>query len=111
MAELGEHAVEAHDRIGRLAVRLDIGHLVVVGERARAMFLAAQHEGSWGDEAAFVETPDAAYDVVRAMLRPGDVVLVKSSNSAGLRHLGDRLALRDGAADASSGAVGRESEE
>jgi UDP-N-acetylmuramoyl-tripeptide--D-alanyl-D-alanine ligase len=24
-------------------------------------------------------------------VRPGDTVLVKSSNSAGLRHLGDRL--------------------
>ena len=94
MAELGDAAAEAHDRIGRLAVRLDIGRLVVVGERARAMHLGAQHEGSWGDEAVFVPDMDAAYDVVRAMLRPGDVVLVKSSKSAGLRHLGDRLAGR-----------------
>ena len=97
MAELGAHAAEAHDRIGRLAVRLNIDRLVVVGERARAMHLGAQHEGSWGSEAAFVETQEAAYDAVRAMLRPGDVVLVKSSNSAGLRHLGDRLARVEGA--------------
>ncbi|HWL01152.1 MAG TPA: UDP-N-acetylmuramoyl-tripeptide--D-alanyl-D-alanine ligase [Microbacteriaceae bacterium] len=94
MAELGDHATEAHDRIGRLAVRLNIDRLVVVGERAHAMHLGAQHEGSWGDEAVFVETNEAAYDAVRALLRPGDVVLVKSSKSAGLRHLGDRLAGR-----------------
>jgi UDP-N-acetylmuramoyl-tripeptide--D-alanyl-D-alanine ligase len=35
---------------------------------------------------------DAAYDLLREELRPGDVVLVKSSKSAGLRFLGDRLA-------------------
>lgn len=99
MAELGEHATEAHDAIGRLAVRLNIDRLVVVGERAQAMHLGAQHEGSWGEEAVFAPTNEAAYDAVRALLRPGDVVLVKSSKSAGLRHLGDRLAgvaLEDG---------------
>ena len=95
MAELGPHATEAHDRIGRLAVRLNIDRLVVVGERAHAMHLGAQHEGSWGEEAVFVQTPEAAYDAVRALLRAGDVVLVKSSKSAGLRHLGDRIAGRE----------------
>jgi UDP-N-acetylmuramoyl-tripeptide--D-alanyl-D-alanine ligase len=34
---------------------------------------------------------DAAYAFLREELRPGDVVLVKSSKSAGLRFLGDRL--------------------
>ncbi|HWK19700.1 MAG TPA: UDP-N-acetylmuramoyl-tripeptide--D-alanyl-D-alanine ligase [Microbacteriaceae bacterium] len=102
MAELGPHATEAHDRIGRLAVRLNIDRLVVVGERARAMHLGAQHEGSWGEEALFVETNEAAYDAVRALLRAGDVVLVKSSKSAGLRHVGDRIAGRTNAEGATS---------
>lgn len=39
----------------------------------------------------FFETPEDAYDYLVHELRPGDRVLVKSSNSAGLRHLGDRL--------------------
>ncbi|ETZ36421.1 mur ligase family, glutamate ligase domain protein [Mycobacterium intracellulare MIN_061107_1834] len=30
MAELGEDAIAEHDRIGRLAVRLDVSRLVVV---------------------------------------------------------------------------------
>ncbi|TXK17691.1 UDP-N-acetylmuramoyl-tripeptide--D-alanyl-D-alanine ligase [Homoserinibacter sp. GY 40078] len=96
MAELGELAQEEHDRIGRLAVRLDIRQLVVVGERARHIHAAAGLEGSWDGESVFVDDADAAYDVLRETLRPGDIVLVKSSNSAGLRHLGDRIAA-DGA--------------
>jgi UDP-N-acetylmuramoyl-tripeptide--D-alanyl-D-alanine ligase len=41
MSELGPYAVEEHDRIGRMVVRLNIGKLYVVGEGARAIHLAA----------------------------------------------------------------------
>ncbi len=92
MAELGEYANEEHDRIGRLAVRLNIGQLVVVGHAARHIHNAAGLEGSWDGESKLVATADEAYDVVRELLRPNDVLLVKSSGSAGLRFLGDRLA-------------------
>jgi UDP-N-acetylmuramoyl-tripeptide--D-alanyl-D-alanine ligase len=92
MAELGEFADEEHDRIGLLAVRLNIGKLVVVGERARRIHASAGREGSWDGESVLVADPDAAYDLLREELRPGDVVLVKSSKSARLRFLGDRIA-------------------
>ena len=91
MAELGDHTVEEHDRVGRLVVRLGISQLVVVGQEARTLHKAAELEGSWDGESLIVDDVDAAYDVVRDRLRPGDVVLVKASNVAGLRSLGDRL--------------------
>jgi UDP-N-acetylmuramoyl-tripeptide--D-alanyl-D-alanine ligase len=91
MAELGEFADEEHDNVGLLAVRLNIAQLVVVGERARRIHASAGLQGSWDGESVFVADADAAYDLLRGMLRPGDVVLVKSSKSAGLRFLGDRL--------------------
>ncbi|MGB3909495.1 MAG: UDP-N-acetylmuramoyl-tripeptide--D-alanyl-D-alanine ligase [Pseudolysinimonas sp.] len=91
MAELGEYAQEEHDRLGRLVVRLNISQLVVVGERARHIHAAAGLEGSWDGESVFVADAQAAYDLLREDLRAGDVVLVKSSKSAGLRFLGDRL--------------------
>lgn len=91
MSELGEFSGEEHDRIGLLAVRLGISQLVVVGQGARRLHITAINEGSWDGESAFVETADEAYDLVVSMARPGDTVLVKSSNAAGLRHLGDRL--------------------
>ncbi|MCU1447020.1 UDP-N-acetylmuramoyl-tripeptide--D-alanyl-D-alanine ligase [Cryobacterium sp.] len=91
MSELGELAGDEHDRIGLLAVRLNISQLVVVGPAARRMHISTINEGSWDGESAYVETPDAAFELLRDTVKPGDTVLVKSSNSAGLRFLGDRL--------------------
>lgn len=91
MSELGEYDGEEHDRVGLLAVRLGIQRVVVVGAAARRLFLSAIGEGSWDGEAVFFATADEAYEYLRGELRDGDRVLVKSSNSAGLRHLGDRL--------------------
>ncbi|GAA3338917.1 UDP-N-acetylmuramoyl-tripeptide--D-alanyl-D-alanine ligase [Curtobacterium pusillum] len=91
MAELGEFSTEEHDRIGRLVVRLGIGQLVVVGRGALPIHQAATLEGSWDGESVFIEDVDDAVHSLQDMLRPGDVVLVKSSKSAELRFLGDRL--------------------
>jgi UDP-N-acetylmuramoyl-tripeptide--D-alanyl-D-alanine ligase len=107
MAELGEDAVTEHDRIGRLAVRLDVSRLVVVGtgRSMSAMHHGAVMEGSWGTGtgsegdrgAVSVPDGDAALALLRAEVQPGDVVLVKASNAAGLGALADALAADDGA--------------
>jgi UDP-N-acetylmuramoyl-tripeptide--D-alanyl-D-alanine ligase len=91
MAELGEFSVEEHDRIGRQVVRLGIGQLVVVGAGAAPIHQAATLEGSWDGESVYIEDVDDAVRALQEIVRPGDVVLVKSSKSAGLRFLGDRL--------------------
>jgi UDP-N-acetylmuramoyl-tripeptide--D-alanyl-D-alanine ligase len=101
MAELGEDAIVEHDRIGRLAVRLDVSRLVVVGSgrSMSAMHHGAVMEGSWGtgDKGAVnVADSDAALALLRAEVQPGDVVLVKASNSAGLGTLADALAAEGG---------------
>lgn len=91
MAELGEFSREQHDAIGRVVVRLNIDQLVVVGERAKLVHLGAMQEGSWDGESEFYEQPEDALAYLRKMLKTGDIVLVKSSKSANLRHLGDAL--------------------
>jgi UDP-N-acetylmuramoyl-tripeptide--D-alanyl-D-alanine ligase len=109
MAELGEDAIYEHDRIGRLAVRLDVSRLVVVGmgRSMSAMHHGAIMEGSWGlegeREAAIVADADAALALLRAELQPGDVVLVKASNAAGLGALADWLVADAGVADQGQG--------
>jgi UDP-N-acetylmuramoyl-tripeptide--D-alanyl-D-alanine ligase len=93
MAELGDHAAEAHDRVGRLAVRLGVSHLLTVGEDARAMHEAARLEGFFApDEAIFAATIDEAVDVLRRTLEPDAVVLVKASRAAGLERVAEALA-------------------
>lgn len=97
MSELGDDSVSAHDDIGRLAVRLNINRLVVVGERAAALHNGACHEGSWGEESVLVPDTDAAIELLREELRPDDVVLVKASKVAALWRVAEALLREDAA--------------
>jgi UDP-N-acetylmuramoyl-tripeptide--D-alanyl-D-alanine ligase len=92
MAELGDEALAEHDAVGRLAVRLNVSKLVAVGGReAQWLQLGAYNEGSWGEESVHVSDAQAAIDLLRSELRPGDVVLVKASRSVGLEAVATAL--------------------
>lgn len=91
MAELGKYSAQEHDSIGRLVVRLNIDQLVVIGSGAKLIHMGATQEGSWDGESKFFESIAEGLAAVREMLEPNDIVLVKSSKSANLRHLGDDL--------------------
>ncbi|WP_410675657.1 UDP-N-acetylmuramoyl-tripeptide--D-alanyl-D-alanine ligase [Amycolatopsis sp. cmx-4-68] len=91
MGELGADAVNAHDEIGRLVVRLNIAKLVVIGPEAAAMHQGAFQEGSWGEESTLVPDVEAAVALLHDQLRPGDVVLVKASKAAGLWRVAEAL--------------------
>ncbi|TGB03074.1 UDP-N-acetylmuramoyl-tripeptide--D-alanyl-D-alanine ligase [Streptomyces sp. MZ04] len=92
MAELGDEGLAEHDAVGRLAVRLNVSKLVAVGGReASWLQLGAYNEGSWGEESVHVSDAQAAIDLLRSELRPGDVVLVKASRSVGLEKVAAAL--------------------
>ncbi|RJO69135.1 UDP-N-acetylmuramoyl-tripeptide--D-alanyl-D-alanine ligase [Nocardia panacis] len=93
MGELGPESVVEHDRIGRLAVRLDVDRLVVVGtgRPSRAMHQGAVMEGSWGEESVLVPDIGAAIALLDAAVESGDVVLVKASKSVGLWEVAEHL--------------------
>ncbi len=91
MRELGADSIAEHDEIGRLAVRLDISKTIAVGQGARALYLGAAQEGSWNEEAVFVADVDAAIVLLRELVQPGDVVLVKASRSIGLEAVAQAL--------------------
>lgn len=80
-----------HDALGRIVVRLDVSQLIVVGDGARHIHNAAGLEGSWDGESMLVGTVDEAYDVVRAQVDEGDVVLVSAASRTPLQGLVDRL--------------------
>ncbi|MCX5075869.1 UDP-N-acetylmuramoyl-tripeptide--D-alanyl-D-alanine ligase [Streptomyces sp. NBC_00513] len=97
MAELGDASLAEHDAVGRLAVRLNVSRLVAVGGReASWLQLGAYNEGSWGEESVLVSDAQAAVDLLRSELRPGDVVLVKASRSIGLERVALALLEREG---------------
>ncbi|MGY4102141.1 UDP-N-acetylmuramoyl-tripeptide--D-alanyl-D-alanine ligase [Nocardia sp. R16R-3T] len=93
MGELGEESVIEHDRIGRLAVRLDVSRLIVVGtgRPSHAMHQGAVMEGSWGEESILVPDIGAAIALLDDEVEPGDVVLVKASKAVGLWAVAEHL--------------------
>jgi UDP-N-acetylmuramoyl-tripeptide--D-alanyl-D-alanine ligase len=91
MLELGDGHTEAHVGVGRLAARLGVDRLVVVGEAARPMVQGAGLEGSSGEEPVLVADVDAAIELLRLEVEPRDVVLVKASRAVGLERVAAAL--------------------
>ena len=90
MAELGADAAEAHAEVGRFAAGLDVSRLVVIGSAAAGIHAGAVAAGTT-TQPVQVDDIDAAAALLRAELRPGDVVLVKASRSVGLERLAAAL--------------------
>ena len=68
MRELGATSHEEHDAVGRLAVRLDVSQLVVVGEEAKPIHLGASLEALLGRPVACTSqtsTPPSRSSVAR----------------------------------------------
>lgn len=91
MAELGRIATVEHERVGELVARLGIEELVVVGEHARPIASGASREGVGPDHIDVCDTVEEAIDAVRALLRPGDVVVVKGSRVVGLERVAEAI--------------------
>jgi UDP-N-acetylmuramoyl-tripeptide--D-alanyl-D-alanine ligase len=79
MAELGETAEGYHRAVGDRAAELDV-HVIGVGEPARAY-----------RPAVWAPSKEAAVEAARAVLRPGDAVLVKASRAVGLEGIADEI--------------------
>jgi UDP-N-acetylmuramoyl-tripeptide--D-alanyl-D-alanine ligase len=103
MAELGPAGPAEHDALGRLAARLGIARLVAVGEPARPIAQGAALEGSWDGESSWVPDVESAVALLRAELRPADVVLVKASRAARLERVAQAVAAGEQGQESGSG--------
>jgi UDP-N-acetylmuramoyl-tripeptide--D-alanyl-D-alanine ligase len=91
MAELGDIAAESHAEAGRLAAEAGAALIVAVGDGAAPVLDGARATAGWQGETIALPDPAAAVAVLRNRVRPGDVVLVKASKSAGLWEVADGL--------------------
>lgn len=95
MLELGSYEEEGHRLVGARAADV-VDFLVTVGGRARWIADEAIAAGLSGHKVDAVETVQAALADLRAMIGPGDVVLVKGSRGARLDEIVNELSLPRG---------------
>jgi UDP-N-acetylmuramoyl-tripeptide--D-alanyl-D-alanine ligase len=91
MAELGRIAGQEHERVGELVARLGVGELIVVGAEARWIAIGAEREGVEPEHIHRCADAEEAAELVRALGRPGDLVLVKASRVERLERVVDAL--------------------
>lgn len=82
MGELGDAALDAHVRVGRLAAELKLSLLCAVGESPETDALL--HGASSGIPTLHAPTVEAAAELLKDGVGPGDAVLFKASRSVGI---------------------------
>jgi UDP-N-acetylmuramoyl-tripeptide--D-alanyl-D-alanine ligase len=87
MRELGSHSGALHAGLAPAVLDARIDRVILIGDEMRP--LAEQIVGKVGVEMA--KDVDDATAALLSMLRPGDAVLVKASNSVGLAKLVERV--------------------
>lgn len=84
MGELGDSSETMHAAVGAYAAAKSVDLLVAVGPASRTMAEAARLMGMGENAVLPVDDAARAGAVLREVLRPGDVLLVKASRSTGL---------------------------
>ena len=87
MRELGEHSSALHAGLAPSVLDAHVDRLILIGDEMRP--LAEKVVGKVGVD--LTDSVDQAADALLSMLRPGDAVLVKASNSVGLARLVERV--------------------
>jgi UDP-N-acetylmuramoyl-tripeptide--D-alanyl-D-alanine ligase len=92
MLELGERSPELHQAVGRAAAQAGVDVLLVVGGApAQALAEAAVAAGMPAAGVHYFAASDAAADAAAALVRAGDLVLVKGSRGVRTDRVVDRL--------------------
>ena len=91
MLELGPNAVRMHEEVGEFVARHGIDYVVTCGTLGRSLAQGARQAGF--DHARIIEVADAqaAVGAVKAIVEPGDVVLIKASRGMRLELVADAL--------------------
>jgi len=88
MRELGSHSDALHAGLAPAVIEAHVDRLILIGEEMQPLAVALG--GQAGVERA--ADVDQATEMLLRLVRPGDAVLVKASNSVGLARLVERVA-------------------
>jgi UDP-N-acetylmuramoyl-tripeptide--D-alanyl-D-alanine ligase len=88
MRELGEHSAKLHADLAPAVRDAHVDQLILIGDEMRP--LAEQVIGNISLD--LVSSVEEATEALRRIVRPGDAVLVKASNSVGLAKLVESMA-------------------
>lgn len=95
MRELGLFTARSHTKVGRHAAQIaDV--LVTVGDLGRLIGEAALEMGRAADEVRIVEQSDEATALLRELIGPDDLVLIKGSRAIGMESIVSGLSMRWG---------------
>ena len=97
MLEIGKYAIEAHERVGRLAARAsDV--VITVGPRAKFIADAAGKSGLNRKNIYVFDVVEDAIETALHVIQKGDLVLVKASRAIGLDKIVEAITLQEPAA-------------
>jgi UDP-N-acetylmuramoyl-tripeptide--D-alanyl-D-alanine ligase len=91
MLELGPTSPEWHRKVGRKCAESGVDWLLAVQGDARLFLDGAEEGGLAAERMRFFSIPEEAAEFCRALLRPGDVLLLKGSRAVHLEKVRELL--------------------
>ncbi len=95
MGELGSAGVAAHARVGKYAAECGYAMVVVLGEGSAELHALVEAAREGGVSVQWVESPQQAAEVLRAVVGKGDAILFKGSRAAGIERVMEEFLKKD----------------
>jgi len=89
MFELGDSSDKYHFRIGQYVARTDTDVIICIGEESEKMFMGAKL--TTDSQVEYFRKLEDAMDIIPDIVKDGDTILVKASNSMNFRKIVDML--------------------
>ena len=91
MLEMGGWADKAHFEIGKLAFSKNINYIITVGNKAEKIAEGALESGANPEKIKAFQNNSQAWEFLRKLVAPGDVILVKGSRSMKMEEIVNKL--------------------
>ncbi len=94
MLELGVYEEKGHEIVGVRTAEI-VNQLITVGQRGQLIGLAAQRSGFPNSHLFMVETNEEATNLLKEILREGDIVLIKGSHGMRMDRIVSALEMQE----------------